>query len=136
MSHPRFQASEGLAQPASGPITTHGIADLASGHETRAPDQRVVEQDEQDEMAPVQRPSGVIDAAVLRAEAQAISRTQAHPLAGTRTTRPNHARSGFRDYALRRFLPLARRRLRTLRPPSELIRERKPCVFFRRRLCG
>ena len=39
-------------------------------------------------------------------------------------------------HALRRFLPLARRRLITLRPPGVDIRARNPCFFLRRRLFG
>jgi hypothetical protein len=35
-----------------------------------------------------------------------------------------------------RFRPLARRRLRTFRPPFVFIRSRKPWVFFRRRTFG
>lgn len=41
-----------------------------------------------------------------------------------------------RSQAVRRFLPLRRRRLITARPPLVFIRVRKPCVFFRRRLFG
>jgi hypothetical protein len=35
-----------------------------------------------------------------------------------------------------RFLPLARRRLSTIRPPGVAIRARNPCVRFLRRLLG
>lgn len=41
-----------------------------------------------------------------------------------------------RPQTVRRFLPLRRRRLITACPPLVFIRERKPCVFFRRRLFG
>ena len=39
-------------------------------------------------------------------------------------------------HALRRFLPLARLRLITLRPPGVDMRALKPCFFLRRRLFG
>lgn len=39
-------------------------------------------------------------------------------------------------YADNTFLPLRRRRARTLRPFAELIRSRKPCTLLRLRLFG
>jgi len=42
----------------------------------------------------------------------------------------------YRRYTVRRLRPRSRRRLRTARPPRVLMRSRKPCTFFRRRLCG
>ena len=42
----------------------------------------------------------------------------------------------FKTHALSLFLPLARRRLITLRPPGVAIRARNPCFFLRRRLLG
>jgi hypothetical protein len=40
----------------------------------------------------------------------------------------NRRSGGGTDYAERTFLPLALRLARTLRPPTVLIRARKPCV--------
>jgi len=48
----------------------------------------------------------------------------------------HRARSCQREDTLRRFRPLARRRLRTRRPFLLLMRTRKPCVRRRRRLFG
>ena len=39
-------------------------------------------------------------------------------------------------YADNTFLPLRRRRARTLRPFAELMRSRKPCTLLRLRLFG
>jgi hypothetical protein len=60
-------------------------------------------------------------------------RQQPLPAAETVAAR---GRSGQRQTLLMRWRPLARRALRTLRPPTVRMRARKPCVRARRRLLG
>ena len=57
-------------------------------------------------------------------------RTFEHPLKQKKTTDFSVA------YADNTFLPLRRRRAKTLRPFLVLIRARKPCTFLRLRLFG
>lgn len=109
-----------LAEPPFRLIALHRSPELPSDDHTHPPERRLFVVANAQER---QRSSGESPAAVKN-----------HPDLGAARDPPHPSRTA--DYTVRRFLPLARRRLSTRRPSVVDIRFRNPCVRLRRNLLG
>jgi len=109
--------SIGLAQAAPGSVPLNGASHLPAHGETGAP-RRVRRSPENDHGRPVNAFAPLEERLKISAAGQ--------PFAPRKSA----------GQTVSRFRPLARRRLRTFRPPFVFIRSRKPWVFFRRRTFG
>jgi hypothetical protein len=115
----------GLPEPPARPVPPYASPQLPAGREGCRPPTR--------SGAPQEHEARALDAAPP-AEQPLKLPPIAQPLPAGQG-RPGHAGRGHTQTESRRR-PLARRRLRTFRPPLVDIRSRKPCVFFRRRRFG
>jgi hypothetical protein len=122
--------SHHLANETLHPVADHGIADARA--DRNADPRRAIPScsSQHDEVVCVIAPGITLHTQVIHALAQ--------PRALREARRPARRHPGCLGgtEAVRRLRPLARRRLRTFRPPGVAMRARNPCVRLRRRLLG
>lgn len=124
-----LQAPVSLAHVPLGPCAPHRVAHAATGHEAGLANEIGFAQDEED-----LEPAGEGNALAVNPLKLAGSVKSLAPIEALLAIPSRCPVSG--HYTTSRALPLARRRFKTRRPPFVFMRERKPCFFLRRRLCG
>ena len=132
---------EDVTKPALCRIAHHSVANLTGSHDTKAIDGTRIRQGEKSHIARGDTsPALLHDGKVLaRSEPNRGAELIRHgrPGRGCLATRSQTAReAGYRDETVSRFRPLARRRLRTMRPFLVRIRTMNPWVRARRRRFG
>ncbi len=126
-------APENLSNQSFSAISLDRPAKLSAGSDAQPRNGETVRQDDERNQAPVGAGSLVVHLAKVGPPLDSLPGTQRRSPGGRPTEVPGVIHS---DDTVRRFRPLARRRLSTRRPFLVFIRTRKPCVRRRRRLLG
>lgn len=129
---PGTHVTVGFPQQPLGPVSLDRLPGFSAGDDTDLPRCGGIFQEKKDEAGTVMNRTLI--------EYSPVVVSPLNPFRGGKPTvrgiLPRGRRLPGGHYTASRALPLARRRLSTWRPAWVFMRERKPCFFFLRRLCG